>query len=141
MNPMEPRSARQEQEVSEGYGFRTVQDVSGRITQTRIRNQQVARRQPPHQINSSKFGCCPTYGASRRGVMANEVGPARGKPITLIAHNGRCHRLAPLCADSIMARSPKVLQRRGRSNVCSPSLSPIRSLTRSSDQRQRIAMN
>ena len=55
--------------------------------------------------------------------MANEVGPARGKPTTMLAHCGRCQRLAPLCADSIMARSPKVLQRRGRRYVCSPSFS------------------
>jgi hypothetical protein len=56
MNPMEPRSARQEQEVSEGYGFRTVQDVSGRITQTRIRNQQVLGSIP------SAGSCIPSFG-------------------------------------------------------------------------------
>jgi hypothetical protein len=35
--------------------------------------------------------------------MAKQVGPARGKPTTSLAVEGRFHRLAPSCADSIMA--------------------------------------
>ena len=37
-------------------------------------------------------------------VMAKQVGPADGKPTTMVARRGRCQRLAPVCAHSIMAR-------------------------------------
>jgi hypothetical protein len=71
MNPMEPCSARQEQEVSEGYGFRTVQDVSGRITQKRIRNQQVLGSIP--SAGSNRIRSLSTYATYRPGSCETRI--------------------------------------------------------------------
>lgn len=85
MNPMEPRSARQEQGFSEGYGFRTVQDVSGRITQTRIRNQQVLGSIPSAGSSSSITSTISRPGSTARGkrrgnsLMAKVRSPPRSR--------------------------------------------------------------
>ncbi len=85
MNPMEPRSARQEQEVSEGYEFRTVQDVSGRITQKRIRNQQVLGSIPSAgSIAGGEIGGC---GRASRGVYS-QCPPGYQRATTQTARTG-----------------------------------------------------
>ena len=46
----------------------------------------------------------PPRAATASRVTAEQVGPAQGQPITSVAIQGRCHRLAPLRADSVIAR-------------------------------------
>src|SRR5688572_16653404 len=52
--------------------------------------------------------------------MAEQVGPAYGKPITSMALVAAVQRLASVRADSVMARSSQGSSVRGRRYVCSP---------------------
>jgi transposase len=62
-------------------------------------------------------------GLPRDRVMAEQVGPAHGKPITTMALEAGVQRLASVRADSVMARSSQSSNLRGRRYVCSPSRS------------------
>ena len=62
-------------------------------------------------------------GLPRDRVMAEQVGPAHGKPTTMMALVAAVQRLASVRADSVMARSPQGSSERGRRYVCSPSRS------------------
>src|SRR5688572_5546836 len=71
----------------------------------------------------------PTRGLPRDRVMAEQVGPAHGKPRTMLAFEAAAQRLASVRADSVMARSPEGSSVRGRRYVCSPSRSARLAIT------------
>jgi len=79
----------------------------------RLEQREIFEAQPTHKTLRRESRSDGETGRTGTGKAENNAGP-----------RGRCQRLAPLCADSIMARSTDALQRRGRRYVCSPSFSP-----------------
>ena len=78
-------------------------------------------RTRPRTISRKDF---PPGAAKRRARDGRTGRTGAGKADNKGGPRGRCHRLASLRADSVMARGPRGLQQRGRRYVCSPPRSP-----------------